>query len=125
MSADAHYFGLGDKTGPLDRRGEAFALWNSDAGGFGESTDPLYLRQAVRCQVDAGVITVEFDRREGSYPPWWRQIELEVHGMASAPRRVRLGNMTLLSGYDPTRQTLHVNLPDLGAGGRLRIEVVP
>ena len=42
MPADAHYFGLGDKTGPLDRRGEAFTLWNTDAYGFGESTDPLY-----------------------------------------------------------------------------------
>jgi len=42
MPADAHYFGLGDKTGPLDRRGLSFVLWNTDAGGFGESTDPLY-----------------------------------------------------------------------------------
>lgn len=40
--ADVHYFGLGDKAGPLDRRGEAFALWNTDAFGFSESTDPLY-----------------------------------------------------------------------------------
>jgi alpha-glucosidase len=37
-----HYFGLGDKTGPLDRRGETFANWNSDSYGFGESTDPIY-----------------------------------------------------------------------------------
>jgi alpha-glucosidase len=37
-----HYFGLGDKTGPLDRRGQAFVDWNTDAYGFGESTDPIY-----------------------------------------------------------------------------------
>jgi alpha-glucosidase len=37
-----HFFGLGDKTGPLDRRGHAFTLWNSDAYRFQESTDPLY-----------------------------------------------------------------------------------
>jgi alpha-glucosidase len=42
MPADEHYFGLGDKTGPLDRRGEAFDLWNTDAYRFQESTDPLY-----------------------------------------------------------------------------------
>ncbi len=42
MPADAHYFGLGDKTGPLDRRGGAFTLWNTDASQFSESTDPLY-----------------------------------------------------------------------------------
>jgi alpha-glucosidase len=37
-----HYFGLGDKTGPLDRRGETFVNWNTDAYGFGESSDPIY-----------------------------------------------------------------------------------
>ncbi|GGG68557.1 glycoside hydrolase family 31 protein [Edaphobacter dinghuensis] len=42
MPLDEHYFGLGDKTGPLDRREEAFALWNTDAYRFQESTDPLY-----------------------------------------------------------------------------------
>lgn len=42
MPLDEHYFGLGDKTGPLDRRDEAFTLWNTDAYRFQESTDPLY-----------------------------------------------------------------------------------
>jgi alpha-glucosidase len=40
--ADEHYFGLGDKPGPLDRRNEAFADWNTDAYAWQESTDPLY-----------------------------------------------------------------------------------
>ncbi len=42
MPMDEHYFGLGDKTGPLDRRNQAFTLWNTDAYRFQESTDPLY-----------------------------------------------------------------------------------
>lgn len=42
MPDDAHYFGLGDKTGGLDRRGSAFALWNTDAFGFGVASDPIY-----------------------------------------------------------------------------------
>jgi alpha-glucosidase len=42
MPEDEHYFGLGDKVGPLDRRGQAFTLWNTDAFGFQESTDPIY-----------------------------------------------------------------------------------
>jgi alpha-glucosidase len=36
------FYGLGDKPGPLDRRGRAFTLWNSDTFGFQESTDPIY-----------------------------------------------------------------------------------
>ena len=37
-----HYFGLGDKPGPLDRRNEAFTNWNTDSFGWQESTDPIY-----------------------------------------------------------------------------------
>jgi alpha-glucosidase len=39
---DTHFFGLGDKPGPLDRAGEAFTMWNSDSFGWQESTDPIY-----------------------------------------------------------------------------------
>ena len=42
LTPDAHVFGLGDKAGPVDRRGRAFTLWNTDAFGFGPDTDPLY-----------------------------------------------------------------------------------
>jgi alpha-glucosidase len=37
-----HYFGLGDKPGPLDRRNEAFVDWNTDSYAWQESTDPIY-----------------------------------------------------------------------------------
>jgi alpha-glucosidase len=42
MSPKEHYFGLGDKPGPLDRRDHAYDLWNTDSYGFQESTDPIY-----------------------------------------------------------------------------------
>ena len=41
MPLEEHYFGLGDKTGPLDRRDLAFTTWNTDVG-YQESTDPIY-----------------------------------------------------------------------------------
>jgi alpha-glucosidase len=42
MPADEQYYGLGDKSGPMNRRNRAFTNWNTDAFGWGESTDPLY-----------------------------------------------------------------------------------
>ncbi|PYU95669.1 MAG: alpha-glucosidase [Acidobacteria bacterium] len=42
MPPDEHYFGLGEKAGPLDKRGHAYVMWNTDAYGWEESTDPLY-----------------------------------------------------------------------------------
>ncbi len=42
MPKDEHYFGLGDKSGPLDHRDQSYSMWNTDAYGWQESTDPLY-----------------------------------------------------------------------------------
>jgi alpha-glucosidase len=42
MPVGEHYYGLGDKTGPYDRRGASYVDWNTDAYGFGTSTDPIY-----------------------------------------------------------------------------------
>ena len=37
-----HIYGLGDKTGGLDRRGKEFVDWNTDAFGFTSGDDPIY-----------------------------------------------------------------------------------
>ncbi len=37
-----HIYGMGDKTGSFDRRGESFVDWNTDAWGFQRDTDPIY-----------------------------------------------------------------------------------
>ncbi len=42
MPLNEHYFGLGDKTGSLDRRGGTFVDWNTDFFGFATWSDPIY-----------------------------------------------------------------------------------
>ncbi|GGO91373.1 TIM-barrel domain-containing protein [Stakelama pacifica] len=42
MPQSEHYFGMGDKTGQLDRRGYSYVDWNTDAFGFSSSADPIY-----------------------------------------------------------------------------------
>lgn len=42
MPDDEFFYGLGDKTGPINRRNRCFVMWNTDAVGWQESTDPLY-----------------------------------------------------------------------------------
>ncbi|HEY8154232.1 MAG TPA: glycoside hydrolase family 31 protein [Myxococcota bacterium] len=39
---DEHYFGLGFRGGPIDRRGRRFVLANTDNAAYGEFSDPLY-----------------------------------------------------------------------------------
>jgi alpha-glucosidase len=42
MPSDENYYGLGDKTGPMNRRNRSFNNWNTDEFGFSESSDPIY-----------------------------------------------------------------------------------
>ncbi len=42
MPLTEHYFGMGDKTGLLDRRGYTLVNWNTDFYGFTPSADPIY-----------------------------------------------------------------------------------
>ena len=48
LDDDEHVYGLGEKTGSLDKRGwklggYSFAMWNSDTPAYDSSTDPLYV----------------------------------------------------------------------------------
>jgi alpha-glucosidase len=54
MSAEEHFFGLGDKPGPLDRRGGAYSMWNTDSFGFQESTDTIYKSIPFFLSMDRG-----------------------------------------------------------------------
>lgn len=36
------FVGLGEKTGPLDRRGSGYTNWNTDSFGYTSGSDPLY-----------------------------------------------------------------------------------
>ena len=36
------FVGLGEKTGPLDRRGQGYQNWNTDSYAYNTGTDPLY-----------------------------------------------------------------------------------
>lgn len=36
------FIGLGEKTGPLDKRGRGYQHWNTDAFGYSSGSDPLY-----------------------------------------------------------------------------------
>jgi len=48
LDVDDHVYGLGEKTGELDKRGRyrggyGYAMWNSDTYAYTDDTDPLYV----------------------------------------------------------------------------------
>lgn len=42
LRADEQFFGLGEKSGPLNRRGRSYKMWNSDKPCYSPTEDPLY-----------------------------------------------------------------------------------
>ncbi|OJW14895.1 glycoside hydrolase family 31 protein [Mucilaginibacter sp. 44-25] len=42
MQENEHFIGLGEKTGPLDRKGNAYTHWNSDTYAYTTNQDPIY-----------------------------------------------------------------------------------
>lgn len=43
LEENQRFYGLGEKTGPLNRRNSAFTNWNTDAFAYGDGRDPLYV----------------------------------------------------------------------------------
>ena len=56
-----------------------------------------YLRQRVRC--DATGLT--FGAREGRYAPWWRAIDVTIHGWAGPAPRVAVAGRAIPARLDP------------------------
>jgi alpha-glucosidase len=43
LSANDAFVGLGEKTGPVNKRGRAYTHWNTDCFGYHDGSDPLYM----------------------------------------------------------------------------------
>ncbi len=42
LNPNERFVGLGEKTGPFDKRGKSYTNWNSDVFGYSTEADPLY-----------------------------------------------------------------------------------
>lgn len=55
LEKDQQFFGLGEKTGKLNRRGSAFTNWNTDAFAYADGRDPLYVSIPFYMSFNQGV----------------------------------------------------------------------
>ena len=80
----------------------------TDAHAAGDS-----LRLNVTCSAVPGGFAIHLSPRQGRHPPWWRVIELAVHGIDARPARVSAGRAAVLGvRHDPGRQALFVRVAD-------------
>lgn len=70
-----------------------------------------YLRQTVRCQMTAVGLEINFDKRQGTYGAWWRQLTVTVHGW-QGQARVANGSRTVASTVEAAAETVSFTIPD-------------
>ena len=62
------FIGLGEKTGPLDRQGQGYQHWNTDAFAYGTGSDPLYCSIPFYIGVhENGVYGIFFDNTHKTF----------------------------------------------------------
>ena len=69
------------------------------------------LRQTIRCTQGKDGLMVHFDKRIGGYKPWWKAMEVTVHGWAG-PVRVRANGRTIPATTDEAAKIVSFRLPD-------------
>ena len=75
-NAGEHIFGLGDKTGELDKAGRAFRIETTDCMGYNAAdSDPLYKHIPFYiCETDGGCYGIFYDTSDTSYFDFGKEI---------------------------------------------------
>lgn len=68
LQEDERFIGLGEKTGPLDRKGSGYQNWNTDAYGYHAGSDPLYCSTPFYIGIHSGLCYgIYFDNSHKSF----------------------------------------------------------
>ncbi|HYM79528.1 MAG TPA: glycoside hydrolase family 31 protein [Candidatus Dormibacteraeota bacterium] len=83
-----------------------------------------YLRQTFNCKSDEHSVHLTFHKREGSYTPWWKFIEVVVYDWPSAHAEAKFSSSTypLKTTYDAKQHALHMTLSDVTGDAELSIK---
>ena len=141
QARDAHdqYFGLGDKTGPLDKHGRRLRTLQLDALGYnGETSDPLYKHWPMFLgrRRDSGVCygiyydtlsecTFDFGQEFDNYHGFYRSTDiadgdLDCYVLAGPDLPAALARFVQLVGGTAPAATVDAGLREYGDGARRR-----
>jgi alpha-glucosidase len=68
LTDNEKFIGLGEKTGPLNRRGQSYVNWNTDHPGYGINDDPIYSTMPYFIGIHSGrVFGIFFDNSYRSF----------------------------------------------------------
>jgi alpha-glucosidase len=85
-----------------------------DDGHTFEYQQGKYLRQSMTCESDTSATRLKFHAREGTYPAWWKILEVVVYDWPSARAEAKVSGSAypLKTTYDLKQHALHIMLAD-------------
>jgi alpha-glucosidase len=98
------------------------SLYQDDGTSFGYRQGE-FLAMDFSCNLEPDRLLVHLSKHSGSFPAWWKEVQLEVYGATSASPNVTAANGVRLSNtFDETHNRQIIIVPDNGNGIDLRIE---
>jgi alpha-glucosidase len=78
------------------------------------------------CREQPNGITVHIGSHEGSYVPWWKNLQVEIYGRSAPSQNASIVGSTerVESSFDAIRHVATFLVPDNGGGRDLQIEWV-
>jgi alpha-glucosidase len=70
-----------------------------------------FLRQTLRCTVDADGVRIDFAARDGQFRPWWKQLAVTIHGWEGAGHAM-VGGRRIDAVSDRAARTLRFTIAD-------------
>jgi alpha-glucosidase len=82
-----------------------------------------FLRQTFTCQAEGNSVRINFGARQGSYAPWWKNVEVVIYDWPSnqASAVLSKSSANLKTSYDANAHALHITIPDVAGEAELRV----
>jgi alpha-glucosidase len=81
-----------------------------------------FMRESFTCSQTEHSVTVHTAAPEGTYKPWFKEVQFTVYGIASAPSKVAIDGSSVQSfRFDPARGVVTVVVPQRTSGSTVEI----
>jgi alpha-glucosidase len=93
----------------------------SDDGHTFDYQKGAYARFSVTCETSSG-LSVRVGKTEGTFTPWFQQLEIQVFGMQQRPQTVEVDGQGVTDfAWDEKTQTVSVRFPYTRAGANVTL----
>jgi alpha-glucosidase len=83
-----------------------------------------FLRMEFTCSEKPNGVTIHIGSHQGSYVPWWKNLQVEVYGRTAPSQKASIVGRTdrVESSFDSLRHVTTLLVPDNGGGEDLQVE---